>query len=723
MNSEKREFLKVKLCDLRDNPFRDFALYPIQEDRIVELLDSINETTFWENLLARRNGNLIELAYGHHRKVAAVRAFGDQHEIRIPVRALSDAMMIKIMGRENSEKYKCIPAAIDSTVKAAKIYLESHPEEERIIKESLSDGIQSDIRLRFGAPILARFLGMPLDAVKKSVERLNAIESGVVDNAALQIMPSTRAADNFIAAVKYAGIKRDAQREIAAKVVEGGLYSPEDMIRAVMKLFPKANKQGRAENETRLFKGIHLIDRLSQEMTELCQGISKDDRIFQDHIWAFDRSYAQLENSLIKTKDALTKARSDMISFSEFQRLLKFLYPLTDTKGLFGHQAGIGINKEQKTMVTWGFAGGMVYLLDCVPSQETMVIPRASVHDLMVLNPRKRWNGIEKEGDKYVYHVGTSKLWHSKVDYKFGEIKADFLQHKCFEMGAPLEEALLSLFPYMCRNVFLKNINGLFIGRRAVYSCDNRRLIRKTCAVAPQLSGLYLNSTSAKLFKRYQKDVRAMGVIKGLVIFQAEKFRAFMPVGEEKFPRAERLFQRANDLRGIQVKVTCPTNELLGDLNLSKRHNSIITIALEGTRMRVTIPLHGSGRSIVEYDISPAIKKKVECRADGRLFIESLLFHRNMKIGRDWILFHNDDQSSSCLLALMDMNNLQLVLFENEEYLTPRELKDRYGLRLRPGLYDLHRLDKIPRMLKRGDIRYMKGSAPPERFSISLAHP
>jgi hypothetical protein len=35
-------------------------------------------------------------------------------------------------------------------------------------------------------------------------------------------------------------------------------------------------------------------------------------------------------------------------------------------------------------------------------------------------------------------------------------------------------------------------------------------------------------------------------------------------------------------------------------------------------------------------------------------------------------------------------DDLQLLLFENEEYLTPRELKECYGLRLRRGLYDLH---------------------------------
>jgi len=102
---------------------------------------------------------------------------------------------------------------------------------------------------------------------------------------------------------------------------------------------------------------------------------------------------------------------------------------------------------------------------------------------------------------------------------------------------------------------------------------------------------------------------------------------------------------------------------------------------------------------------------------------QSLYQHGNIKIGKDWVLFHNDDQSSSCLLALKGKDDLQLVLFEDEEYVTPRELKERYGLRLRRGLYDLHRLDKVPGMLKKGDLRYVKGSTPPERFSISLAHP
>ena len=61
----------VALKDIHDNPFRDPNAYVYDEPKINALMESIGDTSFWENLLARKTKEgRIELAYGHHRKQA-----------------------------------------------------------------------------------------------------------------------------------------------------------------------------------------------------------------------------------------------------------------------------------------------------------------------------------------------------------------------------------------------------------------------------------------------------------------------------------------------------------------------------------------------------------------------------------------------------------------------------------------------------------------------------
>ena len=62
--------MKKALKNVNANPFRHIDRYPIQEDKISALKKSIEDTDFWENIVAREVGGKIEIAYGHHRLAA-----------------------------------------------------------------------------------------------------------------------------------------------------------------------------------------------------------------------------------------------------------------------------------------------------------------------------------------------------------------------------------------------------------------------------------------------------------------------------------------------------------------------------------------------------------------------------------------------------------------------------------------------------------------------------
>ncbi len=93
--------MKVKLKNIRKNPHRDYNLNPLNAEKVNRLKESIEETEFWDNILARKKGDFYELAYGHHRVKALEEIFDEDYLIEIIVRDLNDDDMLKIMINEN----------------------------------------------------------------------------------------------------------------------------------------------------------------------------------------------------------------------------------------------------------------------------------------------------------------------------------------------------------------------------------------------------------------------------------------------------------------------------------------------------------------------------------------------------------------------------------------------------------------------------------------------
>lgn len=99
------ELRMVPLSSIDPNPMRALAEYPFNEKKIEALMRSIRDVGLWEGVIARQDGNRYATAFGHHRVEAARRLYGDDAQILIIVRNLSDEEMIQFMGRENLEDY------------------------------------------------------------------------------------------------------------------------------------------------------------------------------------------------------------------------------------------------------------------------------------------------------------------------------------------------------------------------------------------------------------------------------------------------------------------------------------------------------------------------------------------------------------------------------------------------------------------------------------------
>lgn len=116
---------KIRLGDVRHNPFRRFEEFPLIEKKVAALQNSIQETGFWDNVLGRIVEGGVEIAYGHHRIEAAKRVYGEDHEIGITIRELSDVEMLRVMGLENSEDWMNPVQHAHLVVKQARSFFDS----------------------------------------------------------------------------------------------------------------------------------------------------------------------------------------------------------------------------------------------------------------------------------------------------------------------------------------------------------------------------------------------------------------------------------------------------------------------------------------------------------------------------------------------------------------------------------------------------------------------
>ena len=217
--------MKVKIKDLHPNPFRDLSSYPFNKEKIEQLKKSIEATGFWDNILARQVNGKIQIAYGHHRLKALKEVFSGEYMVEVPVKDLSDELMLKIMANENMEEWQSSVAVIDETVRATIKFL-MHPDADEIGKKH-PDYI--------GIDEISEFLGWNIGRVMNSFARINAIEQHNIDKKAVESLPTAKAATAFTSAAKKENLTVGQQRRVAKRIAESENYSPQAVKLAVEK--------------------------------------------------------------------------------------------------------------------------------------------------------------------------------------------------------------------------------------------------------------------------------------------------------------------------------------------------------------------------------------------------------------------------------------------------------------------------------------------------------
>jgi ParB-like chromosome segregation protein Spo0J len=188
--------MKIQLKNIKPNPFRNIAHYPIQKEKVKALRESIRTTTFWDNIVARQTNGQVEIAYGHHRLKALCEEFKPDHVIDLIIRPLNDEQMIQVMARENMEEWSTHAWVEMETVKAVvlafaagKIKLKKSdkntaPAHLRYAPAFIKGrSTQCDERFAYNAQTISEFIGMDVYRVKNALKALELIERDVMKDA------------------------------------------------------------------------------------------------------------------------------------------------------------------------------------------------------------------------------------------------------------------------------------------------------------------------------------------------------------------------------------------------------------------------------------------------------------------------------------------------------------------------------------------------------------
>ena len=241
--------MKIKVKDLQPNPFRKIKTYPIDRDKIRALKISINETTFWDNIVARKNNGKFEIAYGHHRLVA-LKELGIK-EVDIPVRHFDDAAMIKIMANENLDDWSLRPAVINETVLVAKEFLDGElgkydsyeqcpPGAVRALFAGKKGDFKHCKKKGIGEGTILKFLGGNWKAwtIREALDTFDLHKRGMIDRRTIETIPKMTQAQVFKKSVQDYNIPKTEQKRLVQKIVKEDIGS-RDIPKVVRDAAPK----------------------------------------------------------------------------------------------------------------------------------------------------------------------------------------------------------------------------------------------------------------------------------------------------------------------------------------------------------------------------------------------------------------------------------------------------------------------------------------------------
>jgi len=238
---------KFRVGDIRPNPFRDLARYPLDPAHVDRLRASIRSTGFWNTVVARKVDGVPELAFGHYRLEAARQEYGEDGRIPLNIEDLSDDQMLRMMAEENMEASRNAAESAHEVVRAVvlayaegRVALEEPPPNapHSVLRVAPHfgrsvPGNESYPKLTYTVQTIAAYLGgtWSTNRVRNALSQLAAVEAddvsagvfrGIGPRNAIDVVQAGHAAERE---AQQAGMDearaKEIGREVAGEVADG----------------------------------------------------------------------------------------------------------------------------------------------------------------------------------------------------------------------------------------------------------------------------------------------------------------------------------------------------------------------------------------------------------------------------------------------------------------------------------------------------------------------
>lgn len=225
---------EIAIKDINPNPYRDIETFELNPAKVRDLVISMVDTEFWDNILVRKdpdNEGKYQLAYGHHRlealRVLASESIDDSGNtvpaqrpdlavIDIPVKEIADDKMLRIMANENKEGWgatvlvmletcKQVRDRIMDEVTTSKSY-EAYDKagykgipSKKVFQKIVKEGIDA-----IGGGIIAGFLGDSWSAtqVEITIKAVKALDAGYYSQDDIANMSNFTVVNEFVRLAK-----------------------------------------------------------------------------------------------------------------------------------------------------------------------------------------------------------------------------------------------------------------------------------------------------------------------------------------------------------------------------------------------------------------------------------------------------------------------------------------------------------------------------------------
>lgn len=336
--------MRVKLSQLQANSFRDMNKYPISDEKVDALVESIKQTDFWDNLLARVVGNeldgqdnlaaylkglpaafdedgtplfTVELAYGHHRWVACQKA--GIEEIDIPVKMIDDETMLRIMANENKGDWSSNMLVILETVRQVRnsIAATIAPYEDFEAYEeaghtffSKSKPFMNAKSQGVGYKTTAKFLGESWSEndIRNTYGVLESIDAGLFEQETVVPMSSTGMIARFNKLSKAVDEQEWPQYFKTAMIQDSADYITDENSKATVKVVDLAAGAVKKGNDPLTY--LAKQKRVEFDLAKAVRPLLEDKKLSVEEVNTLIGEFEGLDEAILKAQESIAKAEA-----------------------------------------------------------------------------------------------------------------------------------------------------------------------------------------------------------------------------------------------------------------------------------------------------------------------------------------------------------------------------------------------------------------------------